>query len=152
MWGWFEYGNCKDGIGVDQKDSHVNNNLDTPTNHHNLNFSKIKQNPTAGRPRDSERSALGNPKSPPFFENRRSIQENYPRNNIEKIQDQQNYNLEENDISDEVSEIYSNMSESISNITFEEDLEILRRKATDRMPSKLRNRHVNKNFGELILR
>ncbi|KAL8268171.1 hypothetical protein R6Q59_001969 [Mikania micrantha] len=72
-----------------------------------------------------------------------------PRNSILKIQDQQNYNLEDNNVSGEVSEICSNMSESISNITFEEDLEILRRKATDRSPAKLRNRQVNNNSGEL---
>ncbi|KAL8240426.1 hypothetical protein R6Q59_013781 [Mikania micrantha] len=41
------------------------------------------------------------------------------------------------------------MSESISNITFKEDLEILRQKATDRSPAKLRNRQVNNNSAEL---
>lgn len=63
-----------------------------------------------------------------------------PRQSLHKIQNQQNYDVEDTNVSGEVSEICSNMSESISTTTFEEDIEVLRRRVTDRSPSKLRNR------------
>nr|XP_043625251.1 protein PRRC2A [Erigeron canadensis] len=69
-----------------------------------------------------------------------------PRNSIYKIQNQRINNLEENNISGEVSgdvsEICSNMSETVSTTTFEEDVEVLRRRVTDRSPAKLRNRQA----------
>ncbi|XP_024989187.1 uncharacterized protein LOC112523742 [Cynara cardunculus var. scolymus] len=52
-----------------------------------------------------------------------------------KIQHQQNNNLQDMN----VSEICSTMSESNSTTTFEEDVEVLRRRVTDRSPAKLRN-------------
>lgn len=58
-----------------------------------------------------------------------------PRKSLHKIQHQQNNNLEDMN----VSEICSTMSESNSTTTFEEDVEVLRRRVTDRSPAKLRN-------------
>ncbi|KAK9051735.1 hypothetical protein SSX86_028363 [Deinandra increscens subsp. villosa] len=75
-----------------------------------------------------------------------------PRKSLHKIQNHhQSFNHEDTNLSGEVSEICSNMSESISNTTFEEDLEVLRRRVTNRSPAKLRNRQVNNNnnSGEL---
>lgn len=60
-----------------------------------------------------------------------------PKISLPKIPNQQNYNLDENSIS---GEICSNKSETISTTTFEEDIEVLRRRVTDRSPAKLRNR------------
>ncbi|KAF5760670.1 hypothetical protein HanXRQr2_Chr16g0756151 [Helianthus annuus] len=72
-----------------------------------------------------------------------------PRNSLHKIRNQQNFNHEENNFSGEVSEICSNMSETVSNTTFEEDFEVSRRKVANRSPAKLRNRQHNNNSGEL---
>ncbi|XP_071705563.1 uncharacterized protein [Rutidosis leptorrhynchoides] len=64
--------------------------------------------------------------------------ENQPRKI--KIPNQQSYNFDEIHVSGEVSEICSNVSETISTTTFEEDNEVFRRRVTDRSPAKLRNR------------
>ncbi|KAK1424670.1 hypothetical protein QVD17_20004 [Tagetes erecta] len=74
-----------------------------------------------------------------------------PKYTLPKIQNPPNFNHEENTFSGEVSEICSNMSESFSNTTFEEDSETLRRRVNDtnKSPAKLKNRQLNNNSGEL---
>ncbi|KAI3498769.1 hypothetical protein L1887_34553 [Cichorium endivia] len=71
-----------------------------------------------------------------------------PRQSLHKIQDQQNNNRDDINVPEEVSEICSTMSESVSTTTFEE-VEVIRGKVTDRSPAKLRNRQ--QNSGELRL-
>ncbi|XP_076917321.1 uncharacterized protein LOC143577357 [Bidens hawaiensis] len=66
-----------------------------------------------------------------------------------KIRNQPDHNHEDINFSGEVSEICSNMSESVSNTTFDKDYELLRRKVANRSPAKLRNRQNNNNSGEL---
>ncbi|KAI3718856.1 hypothetical protein L6452_19741 [Arctium lappa] len=59
-----------------------------------------------------------------------------PRKSLHKIQHQQNNNnLEDMN----VSEICSTMSDSNSTTTFEDDVQVLRRRVTDSSPAKLRN-------------
>lgn len=72
-----------------------------------------------------------------------------PRRSLHKIQDQQNNNRADINVPEEVSEICSTMSESISTTTFEEEVEVIRRRVTDRSAAKLRNRQ--QNSGELRL-
>ncbi|XP_076896385.1 uncharacterized protein LOC143549365 [Bidens hawaiensis] len=77
-----------------------------------------------------------------------------PKQSLPKIRNQPDHNHEDINFSGEVSEICSNMSESVSNTTFDEDYELLRRKVANRSPAKLRNRqnnniNSNNNSGEL---
>ncbi|XP_076896529.1 uncharacterized protein LOC143549515 [Bidens hawaiensis] len=58
-----------------------------------------------------------------------------PKQSLPKIRNQPDHNHEDINFSGEVSEICSNMSESVSNTTFDEDYELLRRKVANRSPN-----------------
>lgn len=70
-----------------------------------------------------------------------------PRRSLHKIQHQPDNTRHDIHVAEEVSEICSTMSENVSTTTFEEEVEVIRRRVTDRSPAKLRNRQ--QNSGEL---